>query len=218
MTHVAVVLAGCGHRDGSEIQETVCTLLALEEAGATWMAFAPDAAQADVIDHRTGEPMDETRNVLTESARLVRGNIEPLSAFDATKFDAIVFPGGFGAAKNLSSFASAGNDAVVRDDVKAAVAAMQEAGKPVGLICVTPAAVGAQLMHNVQLTVGGPSDTADLVSASGNTHVVCPVDDAVVDEANRVASTPAYMHDASVLGVRQGIAKCVAAVLRMAAG
>ncbi|HSV29987.1 MAG TPA: isoprenoid biosynthesis glyoxalase ElbB, partial [Candidatus Omnitrophota bacterium] len=131
----AVVLSGCGVFDGSEIHEAVLTLLAIDRAGGGYQCFAPDIAQRDVVNHLTQQQMAESRNVLVEAARIARGRIKPLSAFDASQFDVLIFPGGFGAAKNLSSFAVDGPDCSVDPEVERAVKAMAAAKKPIGALC-----------------------------------------------------------------------------------
>jgi enhancing lycopene biosynthesis protein 2 len=215
--NVAVVLSGCGVYDGTEIHEAVLSLLAIEEAGATWQCFAPNTDQMHVIDHTTGEPMDDRRNVLVEAARIARGDIKDLADYDADQYDALVFPGGFGGAKNLSDFAVKGKDAEVRPDVARAVKTTQEAGKPIGFICITPASVGALTTKGTKLTVGADEDgAAAAIRALGCTHVACPVEEAVVDEEHNVVSTPAYMTAGSVLETRKGIQRCVEEVLRLA--
>ena len=147
---IAVVLSGCGVFDGAEIHESVLTLLAINRQGGEYQCFAPDVPQAHVIDHRSGKETGETRNVLTESARIARGKIEDLAAFRAEDYDALMFPGGFGAAKNLSSFAFDGPDCIVQKDVSAAIAAMRAAGKPIGALCISPA-IMAKVMGDVEL-------------------------------------------------------------------
>ena len=150
---VAVVLSGSGVYDGSEIHEAVMTLLAIDQQGAAYQCFAPDIMQHHVINHLTGEPSDEVRNVLVESARIARGNIKPLSQFNADEFDALIFPGGFGAAKNLSSFAFEGSDCVVDGGVTTAVEAMRSQGKPIGALCIAPAAM-AKILPGAKVTIG----------------------------------------------------------------
>lgn len=216
---VAVVLAGCGHRDGAEVREATFTLLALDQQGARAQCFAPDKPQADVINHLTGEPMEETRNVLVEAARIARGDIKPLSHFAADEFDALIFPGGFGGAKNFSDFAVKGAAANVDPDVRAAVESMHGAGKPIGFICITPASVGGPLLgaSHATLTVGSNDDpAAEAIRSTGAHHANCPVTDAVVDLENRLVSTPAYMDgSASPSQVYKGIRHLVRDVLEM---
>ncbi|GKX56433.1 glyoxalase [Leminorella grimontii] len=213
MKRVAVVLSGCGFLDGAEIHESVLALLALDRAGAQVTCFAPDQPQADVVNHFTGQPASESRNVLTESARIARGKIQPLSQADASLFDALIVPGGFGAAKNLSNFASAGAECVINQDLARLVKAMHQAGKPMGFICIAPALLPKLLGVPVRVTIGNDIDTAEIIDAMGGEHITCPVDDIVVDEDQKVVTTPAYMLAQGIAEAAQGIEKLVSRVL-----
>ena len=210
----------CGVFDGTEIHEAVLTLLAIEEEGASWHCFAPNIDQMHVIDHATGE-VDErvTRNVFSESARIARGGdkLSELSDYDPVDFDAIVFPGGFGGAKNLSDFAVRGTEAEVQEYVAVAVRSTHAMGKPIGFICITPASVGALTLggDGVELTIGNDPDTASAVVQCGAQHTDCSVDDVVVDLENKVVSTPAYMLGPGVADVRKGISKLIKEVLNL---
>ncbi len=215
---MAVVLSGGGGYGGTEIHEAVLTLLAIEEAGATWHCFAPDVDQMHVIDHsRSAVAGGESRNVLVESARIARGDIHDLAGYDPADYDALVFPGGFGAAKNLSDFAVNGPAGTVNPDVAAAVAATQSAGKPLGFICITPASVGAMTLgsRGVTLTIGTDAGTAEAVEACGATHIDCPVEEAVIDRKHKVVSTPAYMLGPGVADVRKGIKELVDEIISL---
>lgn len=215
---VGVILSGCGFQDGAEIHESVLTLLALSRAGAEAVCFAPDIPQARVVDHRTGQPRDETRNVLTESARIARGAIADVATADPATLDALVLPGGFGAALNLCDFATKGAAARVHPGVERLVRAVHEAGKPIGAICIAPALIARVLgAEGPRVTIGHDEDTAAAIEACGAEHVACPVDAFVVDEALRVVTTPAYMLGPTVADVAAGIEKAVAEVLRLAA-
>lgn len=218
MKKVAVILSGCGAYDGAEIQETVLTLLALDRAKAEVTCAAPDITQKQVINHMTGEEMvDEDRNVLTEASRITRGSIQTLDTIDSSKFDAVIFVGGFGVAKNLSSYAFDGPDYDVDPEVLDLIQRAHAEGKALGFMCIAPVlaarALGAQ---SVQLTIGNDPDTAAALEAKGAKHINCPVDEAITDEANRVVSTPAYMLAQSVTDAEAGINKFVAAVLDLA--
>jgi len=211
---VAVVLSGCGVFDGTEIHESVLTLLAIEEEGASWHCFAPNVEQMHVIDHSTGNVEEgETRNVFVESARISRGadKLSELAEYDPAEFDAIVFPGGFGGAKNLSDFALRGAEAEVQESVTNAVRSTHAMGKPIGFICITPASVGALVLggEGIELTIGNDPDTASAVVQCGAKHSDCPVDDVVVDLDNKVVTTPAYMLGPGVVDIRKGISKLV---------
>ena len=212
---VAVILSGCGVYDGAEIQESVLTLLSIERNGATYQCFAPDIQHFHVINHLTGEEMDEQRNVLVESARIARGNIKPLTELKVADFDALIVPGGFGVAKNLSDFAIAGPDVCVQVDTMVAVKAFAEAGKPIGLICIAPAIAGRIFGEGVQVTIGKDAETAAAMAKTGVNHQECAVDDIIIDPAHKLISTPAYMLANSVSEAATGIDKLVTAVLDM---
>ena len=214
MPRVAVILSGCGVQDGSEIQEAVVALLALDEAGAAVACFAPDKPQRNTTNHRTGKPAGETRNVLIESARISRGRIQDLADAKADDFDAVLMPGGFGAALNLCDFGVNGADCKVDPDVERFLTAMHDAKKPIAAICIAPVIV-AKLFGGVKVTIGNDRDTAAAIEKMGAKHVDCSVSDAVVDEAHRVVTTPAYMLAKSPKDLRAGIEKCVKEMLRM---
>ncbi|POZ16866.1 isoprenoid biosynthesis protein ElbB [Lelliottia aquatilis] len=213
MKKVGVVLSGCGVYDGAEIHESVLTLLALAKQGAEAVCFAPDKNQLDVINHLTGEPMSETRNVLIEAARIARGNIQPLSLASADELDALIVPGGFGAAKNLSNFASQGSECRVDDGLKNLAQLMHAAGKPLGFMCIAPAMLPKIFDFPLRLTIGTDIDTAELIEEMGGEHVPCPVEDIVVDEDNKIVTTPAYMLAQNIAEAAIGIEKLVERVL-----
>ncbi len=208
----AVVLAGCGVQDGSEIHEAVSLLLAIDRQGGTYRCFAPDIAQHDVIDHRTGKPSGAARNVLTESARIARGKIEPLSAFKADEFEALAFPGGFGAAKNLCSFASDGAACTVQPDVARAILAMHAAAKPIGALCIAPVIVAA-VLKGCRLTIGNDGGTAAALESMGAHHVEATAAGAVVDAAHKVVTAPCYMTGTRLSEIADGAAAVVAAMI-----
>lgn len=212
---VAVVLSGCGFKDGSEIHESVAALYHLASRGARYDCFAPDRDFAEV-DHLTGKPTGAQRNMLREAARIARGEIADLKTLDAVKYDAILFPGGFGAATNLSDFAMKGASATALPEVVAAVTAFHAAKKPIGVICIAPAMLAAALHGtpiHATLTVGAKSGASDGVEALGAKHEICPVDGFVIDRENRIVSTPAYMYDGPITGPFAGIGKLVEGLL-----
>lgn len=216
---VGVVLSGCGFLDGAEIHESVLTLLALDRAGAAVQCYAPDMLQTGVVDHRLRQPAGERRNVLTESARIARGRIRDVGEARAADLDAVVLPGGFGAAKNLCDFASAGAEARVEKNVARLLIEMHAARKPIGAWCIAPAVLAAALRGHrahAELTIGNDAETAAALEAMGAKHVECPVDEARVDQENRIVTTPAYMYDARIGDVATGIDKAVALLLALA--
>jgi enhancing lycopene biosynthesis protein 2 len=210
----AVVLAGCGVFDGAEIHEATLTMLAINRQGALYQCFAPDIDQAHVLNHITGEEMPETRNVMVESARIARGNIRPLSEFDATGFDAIVFPGGFGVAKNLCSFAFDGADCKVNDDARKAVQAMHQAGKPIGALCISPVLI-TKILGDVEVTIGSDAGTAGAVEKMGGKHAVTTHGEVVIDPKNKVITTPCYMLDANIGQIADGAENVIKTILSM---
>jgi len=212
---VAVILSGCGVYDGAEIQESVITLLRLDQRGAQVQCFAPNIAQHHVINHLTGEEMPESRNVLIESARIARGEVKDILEADVTQFDALIVPGGFGAAKNLSNFATEGAKCSVQAQVLALAEAFAELGKPVGLICVSPALAAKIYGPGVTCTIGNDADTAAAITRMGGTHEECEVDDIVEDKARKLVTTPAYMVAQSISEAAAGINKLVDRVLEL---
>ncbi|HGM5490851.1 TPA: isoprenoid biosynthesis glyoxalase ElbB [Serratia fonticola] len=213
MKQVAVVLSGCGVYDGAEIHEAVLTLLALDRAGAQAVCFAPDKPQLHVINHLSGKEMPENRNVLLESARIARGNIQPLSQADAGQLDALIVPGGFGAAKNLSSFATQGAECSVDPELSKLIQEMHKRNKPIGFMCIAPALLPKVIDQPLRLTIGNDPDLGEVIDAMGGEPVICPVDDIVVDIENKVVTTPAYMLAQSIGEAARGIDKLVSRVL-----
>lgn len=217
---VGVVLSGCGVYDGAEIHESVLALLALDRAGAEAVCLAPDVAQKHVIDHLSGQPAaGESRNVLVEAARIARGKVKDLAGFDPASLDALVLPGGFGAAKNLCDFAFRGADCDVHPEVARVVRSVHAARKPVGAICIAPVILAKLLgAEKPKLTIGTDPGTAAAVEKMGGQHVACGGGGAVVDEERRLVTTPAYMLDSPISEVSAGIEKLVAELLRMTRG
>ena len=211
---VAVVLSGCGFQDGSEIHEAVCTLLALDQQGARYQCFAPDMAQARVVNHLTGSEVHDARNVLVESARIARGAIQPLADFDASRFDALVMPGGFGAALNLSDFAQAGAHCSVQKDMAHAVATMHQAGKPIGALCIAPVIL-ARLLPGAHLTIGKDAETADACRKMGAIHQDTGHGQVAVDRQNRLVTTPCYMLNARISQIFEDAQILVRELLKM---
>ena len=212
---VAVILSGCGVYDGAEIYESVITLLRLDQRGAQVQCFAPDIAQLHVINHLTGEEMPESRNVLVESARIARGEVKDIRDANAEDFDALIVPGGFGSAKNLSNFAVEGTGCTVQPDVLALTEAFAEAGKPVGLICISPALAAKIYGPGVICTIGNDADTAAALNKMGATHKDCAVSEIVEDKARKLVTTPAYMLAQSISEAASGINKLVDRVLEL---
>ncbi|MDP0499371.1 MAG: isoprenoid biosynthesis glyoxalase ElbB [Verrucomicrobiota bacterium JB022] len=211
---IGVVLSGCGVFDGAEIHESVLTLLAIHRAGAQPVCYAPNTDQMHVINHLTGEEMQEKRNVLVESARIARGKIGDLAGAKVDDFDAIIFPGGFGAAKNLCTFAVDGPNAKVHPQVARIVKQTHAAGKPLGFLCISPAVAALVLgEQHVELTIGNDADTAAGLEKLGAKHIDCPVDQIHVDAARKIVTSPAYMLGQNVADVATGIERLVQQVV-----
>jgi enhancing lycopene biosynthesis protein 2 len=203
MKKFAVILAGCGVYDGAEIHEAVLTLLSIDQVGASSDCFAPDMAQHHVINHLTGQVTDERRNVLTEAARIARGQIKPLSQFEQNDYDALVFPGGFGAAKNLCNWAFAGDSCQVQPEVEKAVRAMYSARKPIGAMCIAPVIL-ARILQGVSLTTGQDPSSAGFINGTGNKAQYSKHGEVISDPEHLVFTTPCYMLDASISDIFRG--------------
>ncbi len=217
MKKIAVILSGCGVFDGAEIYESVLTLLRIEQNDASYQCMAPDIDQLHVINHLKGEVAEgESRNVLVEAARLARGEIIDLASADAADYDALIIPGGFGAAKNLSDFAVNGSDCQVNPEVMRFTQAMHAAGKPVGLICIAPAMTPLLFGEGATCTIGNDADTAAAIEAMGGQHRNACVDEIVVDTERKLVTTPAYMLAGSISEAASGINKLVDEVIALA--
>jgi enhancing lycopene biosynthesis protein 2 len=214
---IGVILSGCGVYDGSEIHEAVITLLAIDRAGAKAVCMAPDIPQMHVINHLAGEPAEgETRNVLVESARIARGDIKDLASVQVADLDAVILPGGFGAAKNLCNFAVAGPDCEVNPDVARLIREMYIAKKPIAAVCIAPAVLSKVLGDEKvahKLTIGNDEGTAAAMASMGTEHVQCPVEEFIVDPVNKLVSSPAYMLAGSISEAAEGIEKTVQALV-----
>jgi enhancing lycopene biosynthesis protein 2 len=219
MVKVGVVLSGCGVFDGSEIHEAVLTLLALDKLGATAVCIAPSIDQAHVVNHRTGKVTEDVRNVLDESARIARGKVTDIAKIKAADLDALILPGGFGAAKNLCNFAVAGSKARVDPSVARLLRDMHKAKKPIAALCIAPTVVAAALRDeraHPKMTIGSDEKTATALEEMGARHVVCPVDEFRVDEESRIITSPAYMYDGRISEVAAGIERTVRELIRLA--
>jgi len=217
---VGVLLSGCGVKDGSEIHESVIVLLAIDRGGATPMFMAPNINQTSVINHLNGKVSEgEQRNVLAESARIARGNITDLKNVHATDFDALILPGGFGAAANLSDFGVKGENCHVEPEVARIMRETLKAKKPIGVICIAPAIMAKMAQEagiKIKLTIGNDSGTAATLKTMGIEHIECPVTEIVIDKVHKIVSTPAYMLANRISEAATGIEKLVSAVIDLA--
>ena len=211
----AIILSGCGVYDGAEIHEAILTMLAIAKQNADYTIFAPDIEQHHVINHLKGEETTEKRNVLVEAARIARGDIKALSDYRVQDFDALFIPGGFGAAKNLSSFAFDGANCTIEKETERAIIETHSAKKPIGALCITPALI-AKVLKDVKVTIGQDKATAEAIEQMGSTHANSNHGEVIIDEANKLATTPCYMLDANLVQIAEGADNIVKAVLNMA--
>ncbi len=213
---IAVILSGSGNQDGSEIHEATLTLWAIHKNGAEYQCYAPDIPQHHVLNHLTGKEMDETRNVLIESARIARGDVKDLAEFNQARHDALVIPGGLGAAKNLSTFAFDGKDCEVNADVAQAVQEMVKANKPIGALCIAPVIL-AKVIDAALITVGQSPDVIKKVNAMGAQHKTTLQGEIVVDRKRKLVTTPCYMLEARVDQIGDGADKLIQEILQLMA-
>ncbi len=213
-TEFAVILSGCGHQDGTEIHEATLTLWAIHNTGCEYQCFAPDIIQHHVLNHVTGEEMTEQRNVLIESARIARGEIQNLTEFSPDDFDGLIIPGGLGAAKNLSSYAREGKYCSVNDDVAKAIRSMHAAQKPIGALCIAPIIL-ACLLDDPELTIGQNGIVATDILKMGGRHRAALLEEIVTDPVHKIVTTPCYMFDARVDQIGRSAEKLVKAMLEL---
>ena len=211
---IALILSGSGVYDGTEIHEATMTMYAIVKQGGEYQTFAPDIKQHHVINHITGEEMNETRNVLIESARIARGNIKNINELVINDFDAIMFPGGFGVAKNLSDFAFKGANCTVVTEIEEVIKEAVTAKKPIGALCISPAII-ARVLEGVELTIGQDEGTAKAIEAMGGRHKTTNHGDVIVDTKYKVATTPCYMLDATITDIADGAINVTKAVFEM---
>ncbi|MDR2125358.1 MAG: isoprenoid biosynthesis glyoxalase ElbB [Prevotellaceae bacterium] len=216
-TKFAIVLSGCGVSDGSEIHEAIASILAVEKNGGSYHIYAPNTEQMHAINHVSGEEITPNRNMLEESARIARGDIKSLSQFNADDFDVLLFPGGFGAVKNLCNYATAGRNCKVNSDVAQAVKSMFKRKKIIAAICIAPVVL-ARILGNITVTLGNPDESliAD-INSFGATHTVKNVTDVCIDAGNRIFTTPAYMSATNITEVFTGIDNLVKEILKFIA-
>jgi enhancing lycopene biosynthesis protein 2 len=214
---IGVLLSGCGVMDGSEIHEATLTLFFLDKQGAEIICMAPNKEQFDVMNHVAGSSAQEKRNMLVEAARIARGKILDIKTVKADDLDAIIIPGGLGAAKNLCTFASEGSDCRVDEDVAGLLWNLYRAKKPIGALCIAPALIarlfGAEI--SPELTIGTDAGTASKLEKMGARHKKALVNEIIIDDKNRIVTTPCYMLAQSIKEVGAGVEKLVAQIMRM---
>jgi len=214
MKNFAIVLSGCGVYDGAEIHESVCAMLAVCRKGHKYQIFAPDIPQHHVINHLNGSAMPEERNVMVEAARIARGNVLELSTFKPSDYDALIFAGGYGAAKNLSDFAFKDKDYSVIEQVSSIIKSTHNAGKPIGAMCIAPVLI-ADALDGIELTLGALSPASEAAEKHGATHIVTSHGEVAVDKKNKIATTPCYMLDATIAHVAKGAENLVDELIKL---
>ena len=218
MKKVGVLLSGCGVNDGAEIHESVLTMLFLDKAGVEMILMAPNIDQMHVINHYTGQEMEEYRNVLVESSRIARGEIKDMAEVSGNDLDALIIPGGFGVAKNLCDYAMAGPECSVNPDVYRLIVELRLMNKPIGAICIAPvmmAKILGEQEESANMTIGYDETTSTDIISMGSKHVDCPVTEMIIDEDKKIVTTPAYMEANSIKEAADGIKQLIKQVLSM---
>lgn len=226
MKKIGVILSGCGVYDGSEIQEAVFTLLEIADEGGMAVCYAPNIDQHHVINHLTGAEMSEKRNVLIESARIARGDVKSLSDFKIEDVDALVIPGGFGAAKNLTKWAFNGPDGDILPDLKKAIIDCVQAKKPLVGLCMGPTVIAKALEGTdirARLTVGttkekSPYDIAAISAGMEKTGAVADmrsVDEILIDKHYKIITAPCYMMEGSIVDIYKNVKQAIFALFNM---
>lgn len=210
----AVILSGCGVYDGSEIHEAMLSLLAISKSGNQYQCYAPDIPQHHVINHLTGKEMPETRNVLIESARIARGKIKSLDQYNPAQFDALIIPGGYGAAKNLSSLAFDGPDFSVNSTFADAVIKTVKAQKPIGALCIAPAVI-SKIIQGAKVTIGDDNDTIEIIKKLGGHHEKAAVGQVIIDEKNLLVTTPCYMLNTTIAQIYEDVEHVLETIIKM---
>ena len=218
MKKIGLLLSGCGVNDGSEIHESVISMLALDRAGVETVIMAPNIDQMHVVNHYTGQEMDEFRNVLVESSRIARGNIKDMAEVTGNDLDALIIPGGFGVAKNLCDYAMTGSDCSINPDVYRLVSEVHLLEKPIGAICIAPvmmAKIFGEQDESAEMTVGSDELTSKDINTMGSKHIKCSVSEMIIDKDKKLVTTPAYMEAKSIKEAAEGIEKLVTQILSM---
>ncbi len=210
----AIILSGCGVYDGAEIHEATMSMYAIVKNGSTYDIFAPNIDQHHVINHITGEEMNEKRNIMVEAARIARGKISPVTDYNPANYDGLLFPGGFGVAKNLCTFAFDGIDCDVLPEIEKAIKDTVDAQKPIGALCISPVLI-AKVLGEVEITIGQDKATAEQAEKMGARHINTHHGDVVVDSKFKIATTPCYMLDATILDIAEDAENVVLSMLEM---
>jgi enhancing lycopene biosynthesis protein 2 len=212
MKQFAIILSGSGVYDGSEIHEATMVMLSIIQQECTYDCFAPDIFQHEVVNHLTGKKMNESRNVLVESARIARGEIKALSKFNPDEYDAVIFPGGSGVIKNLSDYAFKGDDCEINTQIKKIIIAMHQQNKPIGALCISPIII-AKALASGTLTVGNDEIAAKSITNMGATHVNTTYGEVISDKKNKIFTTPCYMLDSNIADIYEGASNLIKSII-----
>ena len=211
---VGIILSGCGNKDGSEIHESVLTMLAIDQLGESYVCYAPHIDQHHVTNHATGKETEDKRNALVEAARIARGKITPLNEFDARTVDAVIFPGGLGAATTLSNFAYEGAKGKVHKDVERVIRNMASLKKPMGALCIAPP-LFARVLDNPTITIGNDQTTQAKLEAMGAKHVNTLSGEIAIDREHKLVTAPCYMHNTSIATIAIEAKKIIEAIIEL---
>ena len=210
MKKTAIILSGCGQVDGSETHETILTILALEQHNLDWEGLAPSGLQTEVYDHYTNTKENiSPSSMITEAARLVRGNITIINAVNASDYAAVIIPGGAGVIKNLSNYSTAGINFTIHPELLAFMATIVRLQIPAGFICIAPILIPKLYGNKPKLTIGSNVELAAKIVQIGGEHCDCLANDIVIDHAQKIVSTPANMVAKNIVEVYHGIYKLV---------
>jgi enhancing lycopene biosynthesis protein 2 len=212
MKKFAVILCGSGSLDGSEIYESVMTLWAIDKNGGSYTIFAPDENQYQVINHITKKTMNETRNMMIEASRIARGEIYNLKDYKAENFDALIFPGGNGSAKNLFTYGLHGVNATVLPEVERAIKSTYILKKPIGALCIAPVLL-AKVLGNVTLTIGSDPKTIADIEKMGANHIKTQETEVIADKKNSIFTTPCFMLPATISDIAESADKLIKSIL-----
>ncbi len=222
-----ILLSGCGVYDGAEIQEATMAMLAIKEAGHEYQCISLNKEQHHVINHLTGEEIDQRRNMMVESARIARGEVVEVKNISPADIDALVIPGGFGSAKNFSKWAFLGPEGEIDAEIKLLIVNMVNVGKPVCALCVSPVVVakaleGSGISANMTLGSDQESSPYDIAGFNGGIEAVGAkaemktIKEILVDETNKIVTAPCYMMDANILEIRNNVKQAIEATISLA--
>lgn len=208
----AILLSGSGVFDGSEIHEATLSMYAISKHKCEYDIFAPDIEQSHVINHITGKEMPETRNVLVESARIARGDIKPLNDFASEHYDALIIPGGFGVAKNLSDYAFNGKECIVNKEVCSCIKSMHKANKAIGALCIAPVVI-ARIIEGAEITIGNDNNTIEDIKYFNGKHKTCKANEICIDKTNNIYTTACYMLNSNIYEIGMAAESVIKAII-----